>query len=230
MRTPSRTAHDAPALAAFYGTGRGKALADDALTFIHGQWGASAPRSLHFLCFGFPAPGLKLFVRSARSFVLLTPSFVGAVPWRSDGLNQSAVVDAARLPVREASFDRALVFHTLEHLDDPVSFLEELWRALAPGGRVIFLLPNAASPFSPRTFKTLLAEKGFLPVAQGGALFGLGTRSDGPKAASVLRALNPKSGLFGAAFYLIEAEKRQDNLVAARERAPKTIRARPIPS
>jgi len=221
----------AAALDGFYATARGKALAEDVLAFVKTAWGRSAPRTLHFLGFGFPPPALKSWVQSARTFALLTPPFIGPVPWREGGVNKSAVVDEARLAIRESCFDRVLVFHAIEHMDDPVSFLEEIWRVTAPGGRAIFLLPRRGGAFSPSRFKAFLSAKGFMPAGQGGALFGLaGNEKDKPKLCGLFKALNPKSGLFGAAYYLIEAEKRQDDFGAAKVRALKAIRARPIPS
>lgn len=230
MRKPSRNDSIASAPAALYRTERGKTLAEDVLAFVRDAWGVTVPRNIHLMCFGFPVPGLTDYVKSARTFALLTPSFIGPVPWREGGVNKSAVVDEAKLAVRAGCFDRALVFHTVEHLEDPVSFLEELWRVIAPGGRVIFLLPKGGATLSPFKFKSLLADKGFMPAALGGALFGIGGGPGKPKAAGLFRSLNPKSGLLGAAYFLIEADKRQDNFGAEKAPGVKAIRARPIPS
>ena len=221
----------AAGLASFYKTARGKALAADTLAFVRDAWGKSRPSNLHFMCFGFPPPGLKDFVKRARSFALLTPSVVGPLPWPARGVNQSAMVDEARLALRAGCFDRVLVFHALEHLADPVSFLEEIWLVSAPGGRAIFLVPKGRGLLSPSGFKTFLAGKGFMPAAQAGALFGLpGNDRHKPMLSGLLKALNPKFGHMGAAYCLVEAGKRQDNFGARNLRAVKAAHARPIPS
>jgi SAM-dependent methyltransferase len=43
------------------------------------------------------------------------------------------------------SFDTVLVSHTLEHVRDPVAFMLEVQRILAPGGCVLLWLPNVDS-------------------------------------------------------------------------------------
>jgi arsenite methyltransferase len=45
--------------------------------------------------------------------------------------------DATALPVPEASFDRALSVQVLEYVQDVSAALEEMYRALRPGGRVL---------------------------------------------------------------------------------------------
>lgn len=48
------------------------------------------------------------------------------------------------LPFREGSFAVVTMFHVLEHLPDPLAALEATWRLLAPGGRIVVQVPNAA--------------------------------------------------------------------------------------
>ena len=42
-------------------------------------------------------------------------------------------------------FDEIIIWHVLEHLDDPCAFLREAQRLLVPGGRLIVAVPNLAS-------------------------------------------------------------------------------------
>lgn len=54
-----------------------------------------------------------------------------------------ASVDEAGFP--EQSFDAAVVWHVLEHLEEPLAALERVRRWLVPGGRVLVGVPNLAS-------------------------------------------------------------------------------------
>lgn len=51
-----------------------------------------------------------------------------------------------RLPFRAATFDLAIALWVLEHLPQPDTALSEIGRVLKPGGRLLFLTPNAAHP------------------------------------------------------------------------------------
>lgn len=55
--------------------------------------------------------------------------------------------DAQRLPFADDSFDRLSCIGSLEHYPDASAALREIRRALAPGGRVLFTVPNARWPF-----------------------------------------------------------------------------------
>ena len=50
-----------------------------------------------------------------------------------------------RAPLRESSFAAITMFHLLEHLYDPASYLDAAHRLLRPEGRLIVQVPNAAS-------------------------------------------------------------------------------------
>lgn len=51
---------------------------------------------------------------------------------------------AVRLPFADASFGAAVSFETIEHLDEPRDFVEELHRVLRPGGTLIISTPDKA--------------------------------------------------------------------------------------
>ena len=55
---------------------------------------------------------------------------------------QSALVDEFDLPLLESTVDLALVVHGLELTDSPIEMLQEVWRVMAPQGRLILVVPN----------------------------------------------------------------------------------------
>jgi ubiquinone/menaquinone biosynthesis C-methylase UbiE len=63
-------------------------------------------------------------------------------------LTEFAQANAAALPFRNASFDRAISVEMMEHVfrPDRPRVLSEIARVLKPGGRVALSTPNAASP------------------------------------------------------------------------------------
>lgn len=52
------------------------------------------------------------------------------------------VGSAMEIPVEDASVDVVISFETIEHLVDPDLFLEECFRVLRPGGRLVVSTPN----------------------------------------------------------------------------------------
>lgn len=57
-----------------------------------------------------------------------------------------ACAGAERLPFADGVFDLVAASWVLEHLPDPAQTLREVARVLRPGGRFIFLTPNARHP------------------------------------------------------------------------------------
>jgi len=63
---------------------------------------------------------------------------------RDRGLDvRTGVLESERFA--SSSFDTVLISHTIEHVRDPVAFLAEVERILAPGGHVLLWLPNVDS-------------------------------------------------------------------------------------
>ena len=51
------------------------------------------------------------------------------------------------LPLRESSVDAVYAYHVLEHMDDFLAIMDEIWRVCRPGARVFVKVPHAASSF-----------------------------------------------------------------------------------
>jgi SAM-dependent methyltransferase len=126
---------------------------------------------------GYATPFLGAFRSEAEPLGALMPASLGAVHWPEQGQSMSVLVDAADLPLIDEGADRILLVHMLEWSENPRELLRELWRVLAPSGRVLIVVPNRrglwarvdttpfgyGSPFSRRQLTQLLKESMFSP-------------------------------------------------------------------
>jgi len=55
---------------------------------------------------------------------------------------KTILFDDYNLPFAEAEFDAILCFETIEHFSQPLTFLNELFRLLKPGGEMVLTCPN----------------------------------------------------------------------------------------
>jgi SAM-dependent methyltransferase len=109
----------------------------------------------------------------------------GVIHWPEQPGSRTALVDEDQLPLLESVVDVALLVHSLEFAEAPQDMLNEVWRVLAPQGRLVLVVPNrrglwAASestpfghgqPFSRGQIATLLKEAKFSVVSWQGALY-----------------------------------------------------------
>jgi len=139
-------------------------------------WDAAAGHRV--LGLGYATPFLGLFADAERRLAFM-PAAQGVVNWPSDGPNRTALVIDDALPLSDAVIDRALLVHVLEAAESPRDVLREIWRVLAPGGRVLLVVANrrglwahvestpfgVGQPFSRGQLTALLRETMFSPVA-----------------------------------------------------------------
>lgn len=57
-----------------------------------------------------------------------------------------AVASILEIPSPDATFDTVISCETIEHVVDPVGALEEIYRVLRPGGRLLLSTPNYMGP------------------------------------------------------------------------------------
>ena len=57
------------------------------------------------------------------------------------------VGDVTRLPVRDGSVDEVYASHLVEHIDDLMGFMGEVWRVCRPGALVYFRFPHATTSY-----------------------------------------------------------------------------------
>ncbi|NNU79511.1 methyltransferase domain-containing protein [Halovulum dunhuangense] len=135
--------------------------------------------------FGFAVPFLRPFTSDARRVISLMPAQQGVMAWPQGLPNHSVLVEETAWPVATGTVDRLIVAHGLETCDRANALLEEIHRVLAPGGHVVFIVPNRsgmwarrdATPFGfgrPYSFgqvETLLRAHAFLPERHAAALY-----------------------------------------------------------
>ncbi|NVN85560.1 MAG: methyltransferase domain-containing protein [Rhodopseudomonas sp.] len=142
-------------------------------------------RGQRVLGLGYPTPYLGLFREDSERCIAFMPAAQGVLKWPTARATLSTLVEEHSLPLPDAAVDRILLVHSLEMSDDPEGLLREVWRVLAPSGRLLAIVPNRRGvwartdntpfghgrPYSRSQIAQLLRRTWFTPVAWGEALF-----------------------------------------------------------
>ncbi|WP_439636494.1 class I SAM-dependent methyltransferase [Oceanicaulis sp.] len=177
---------DALDIARFYRTPPGRAARDMVQRRIQALW--PNVDGLDMLGFGYAPPFLEPFRASARRTIAFMPAAQGAVPWPSQGVGKGGLTmlgDEQRFGFKEALFDRVILVHALEEAADPARLLREVWRVMAPEGRLLVIAAHRSGlwsrvdstpfghgrPFSRSQLGGLLSDALFEPVAWSRALY-----------------------------------------------------------
>jgi SAM-dependent methyltransferase len=147
---------DVLALQRFYASPLGDAARRAASRRLYALW--PSVEGLDILALGYPVPYFGRVRQSARRAVMMMPAAQGAEPWPADAPTLSTLADEARLPFMDAVFDRVLIVHALEEAPAPPAMLREVWRVMAPEGRLVVITANRWSPW---------AQSGATPFGQG---------------------------------------------------------------
>ena len=91
---------------------------------------------------GYAMPYLSDCMPSAEVLIAFMMARMGVFRWPDEGAVQSALIDECDLPLLESVVDVAIVVHALEFTDSPGEMLKEIWRVLAPQGRLLLVVPN----------------------------------------------------------------------------------------
>ena len=91
---------------------------------------------------GFATPYLGAIRSDADVLGALMPAQQGVIRWPEGNANETVLVEEAELPLRDDSADRILLVHVLEWSGNAGELLRELWRVLAPNGRLLIVVPN----------------------------------------------------------------------------------------
>jgi SAM-dependent methyltransferase len=150
---------------------------------IRSRW--KDTRAQRVLGIGYATPYLGLFREEAERCFALMPARQGVVRWPSTRPGLAALVEEDELPLTDAAVDRVLLVHALEMSADPAELLREVWRVLAPGGRLLAVVPNRRGvwarmdttpfghgrPYSRTQITQLLRETWFTPNGWDEALY-----------------------------------------------------------
>jgi SAM-dependent methyltransferase len=150
---------------------------------IRRLWNGS--KGLRVLGIGYSTPYLGLFREDSERCLAFMPATQGVVKWPTQRPTLAALVDETELPLPDAAVDVILFVHAIEMTHDAPALLREVWRVLAPGGRLLAVVPNRRGlwarmdttpfghgrPYSRSQITQLLRETWFTPTAWGEALY-----------------------------------------------------------
>ena len=135
--------------------------------------------------FGFAVPLLRPYLAQSRRVIALMPAPQGVMPWPMGEANVSLLCEDSEWPLATGFVDRLILMHGLETSDNAAAVLEECFRVLGPGGRVLFIVPNRLGlwargdgtpfgfgrPYSTGQIEAELKRHGFTPERAMTALF-----------------------------------------------------------
>lgn len=127
-------------LRSFYATGLGHVTRRLLSQAVRGFWPELKGCSL--IGIGYATPFLAQYRGQAERVLAMMPAAQGVVNWPGEGPSATALVDPFALPLPHAAIDRILIVHALETMVSPRGLLDEVWRVLSPGGRLIVIAPN----------------------------------------------------------------------------------------
>lgn len=130
----------------FYASDLGRAARAMVNRKVTEAWGDA--RAQDVLALGYATPFVGSFEASARRVVAAMPAQQGVEVWPGGARNLSTLVGEDALPFANALFDRILVVHAIEEAPDAVALLREVWRVLAPAGRVIVAVASRNGPWA----------------------------------------------------------------------------------
>jgi len=180
-------------------------------------------KGLRVLGLGYATPYLLDYAIEAERVLAFMPATQGVMHWPLDGKSDSALVDATMMPLPDASIDRILIIHALETSEHPRDLLEEIWRILAPGGRVLIVAPSRTGlwarldttpfgnghPYSRGQLQDLLQAALFLPIYWGEALYVPPfERPSLLRSAPAFERIAGRFSLPGGGVHLVEATKQ----------------------
>ncbi len=203
---------------------------------LRGRWDNCTRLSL--LALGYGCPYLERFRDEAQRLLAFMPAQQGVVNWPTSGRSASALVAPDMLPLPDASIDRVLIVHGLETAEYPGAVLEEVWRVLTPGGRMILIVPSRrgvwarvdgtpfgqGQPYSKGQLRDLMRGALFSPVFWGEALYAPPFRRRFfINSAPAIERIGSAVGLPFAGVHIVEATKQVYRPIGVRRVARREV-------
>lgn len=172
---------------------------------------------------GYGSPYLERFRGGAARCFALMPAEQGAAVWPDRDRCATSLVHGDMLPLPDNSVDRLMIVHALEAAERPVELLEEVWRIVAPEGRILVIVPSRRGvwaradatpfgqglPYSRAQLRELLQGADFSPLFWGEALFAPPVeRRAVMRFAPTIERVGAALGLPFAGVYVVEAIKQ----------------------
>jgi len=225
----------------FYASALGEMARSSIAGAVESRW--DDLHGLSVLGLGYAIPYLETIREKAERTVALMPARQGVCAWPLDGLSATGLVDPTELPLRDSVFDRVLVIHALEMSEDTHALMDELWRVLAPGGRLIVVAPNRrggwarkdstpfghGQPYSRQQLTALMRQSLFTPLHWSEALHIPPVHSALLlRLARAVEAVGNTLNLPFAGVHIIEATKQLYRSVLARKTARASAGLQPV--
>jgi SAM-dependent methyltransferase len=135
--------------------------------------------------FGFAAPLLRPYLKTAKRVMAVMPGPQGVMPWPAGEENVSVLVEETKWPIPTGMVDKLVVMHGLDTSERPSQVLDECFRVLGPGGKALFIVPNRSGlwarrdatpfgygrPYSLGQLEAQLKRHAFAPERHCAALF-----------------------------------------------------------
>ena len=174
---------DVADLNAFYRSRLGQVARRVLLARVRALWPEVAGQRVMGL--GYATPYLRIFQDEAERVISVSPAAHGVIRWPGSGPSQVCLADEDAIPLPDASFDRVLLIHALEHSQSLAAMMREVWRVTTAGGRIMVVVANRRGiwaradhtpfgfghPFSESQIERLLRDSMFTPLATEFALY-----------------------------------------------------------
>lgn len=233
----------------YYRTGLGRVAQRAVRDQVIGLWPQTKGETV--VGFGFAAPLLRPFLKSARRTIALMPGPQGVIHWPSGMPNVSVLCDENRWPLQTGQVDKLVLMHGLETSENPSALLDECWRALGPGGRALFVVPNRGGlwarrdatpfgygrPYSLTQLEAQLRRHQFVPTKNRAALFAFPShRKFWLRSSGVIEKLGRRvSNHYAGGVLIVEATKqvyapRKSGLKVDVTAPLRALEGRPVPA